>query len=83
MTEKLFTGMLNKNQNKNKTDKKDSTVFGNDFHILKNKEEVIHQLRDLMKCKKPEDQWSCKRSPDYFSGINTTVKREKGATLIF
>ena len=32
---------------------------------------------------KPEDQWSCKRSPDYFAGINTTVKPEKGATLIF
>ena len=32
---------------------------------------------------KPEDQWSCKRSPDYFPGINTTVKREKGATSIF
>ena len=31
----------------------------------------------------PEDQWSCKRSPDYFPGITTTVKREKGATLIF
>ena len=29
---------------------------------------------------RPEDQWSCKRSPDYFPGINTTVKREKGAT---
>ena len=27
--------------------------------------------------KKPEDQWSCKRSPDYFPGINTTVKQEK------
>ena len=26
---------------------------------------------------KPEDQWSCKRSPDYFPGINTTVKQEK------
>ena len=25
----------------------------------------------------PEDQWSCKRSPDYFPGINTTVKQEK------
>ena len=32
---------------------------------------------------KPEDQWSCKRSPDYFPGINTTVKRENGATSIF
>ena len=32
---------------------------------------------------KPEDQWSCKRSPDYFPGITTTVKRERGATLIF
>ena len=31
---------------------------------------------------KPEDQWSCKRSPDYFPGITTTVKREKRATLI-
>ena len=31
----------------------------------------------------PEDQWSCKRSPDYFPGITTTVKREKGATSIF
>ena len=30
---------------------------------------------------RPEDQWSCKRSPDYFPGINTTVKREKGATF--
>ena len=26
---------------------------------------------------KPEDQWSCKRSPDYFPGINTTVKQER------
>ena len=25
----------------------------------------------------PEDQWSCKRSPDYFQGINTSVKQEK------
>ena len=33
------------------TDKKDLTVFGNDFHILKNKEEVIHQLMDWIKCK--------------------------------
>ena len=32
---------------------------------------------------KPEDQWSCKRPPDYFPGINTTVKRKKGATSIF
>ena len=32
---------------------------------------------------KPEDQWSCKRSPDYFPGINTTVKRENRATSIF
>ena len=24
--------------------------------------------------RKPEDQWSCKRSPDYFPGITTTVK---------
>ena len=24
----------------------------------------------------PEDQWSCKRSPDYFPGITTTVKQE-------
>ena len=31
----------------------------------------------------PEDQWSYKRSPDYFPGITTTVKREKGATSIF
>ena len=31
----------------------------------------------------PEDQWSCKRSPDYFPGITSIVKREKGATLIF
>ena len=31
----------------------------------------------------PEDQWSCKRSPDYFLGITTTVKQEKGATSIF
>ena len=27
---------------------------------------------------KPEDQWSCKRSPDYYPGITTTVKPEKG-----
>ena len=26
------------------TDKKSLTVFGNDFHIMKNKKEVIHQL---------------------------------------
>ena len=38
----------------------------------------FHKLRI-----KPEDQWSCKRSPDYFPGINTTVKRENGATSIF
>ena len=31
----------------------------------------------------PEDQWSYKRSPDYFPGITTTVKQEKGATSIF
>ena len=31
----------------------------------------------------PEDKWSCKRSPDYFPGKTTTVKREKGATSIF
>ena len=30
-----------------------------------------------------EDHWSCKRSPDHFPGITTTVKREKGATSIF
>ena len=24
--------------------------------------------------REPEDQWSCKRSPDYFPGITTTVK---------
>ena len=29
-----------------------------------------------------EVQWSCKRSPDYFPGITTTVKQEKGGTLI-
>ena len=28
-------------------------------------------------------KWSCKHSPDYFPGINTTVKQEKGATSIF
>ena len=27
---------------------------------------------------RPEDQWSCKRSPDYFPGIATTVKEKKG-----
>ena len=32
---------------------------------------------------KPEDQWSCKCSPDYFPGITPTVKQEKGATSIF
>ena len=32
---------------------------------------------------KPEDQWSCKRSPDYFPGITTTVKREKGGNIDF
>ena len=37
----------------------------------------------LTEQEQPEDQWSCKRSPDYFSGITTTVKREKGATSIF
>ena len=32
----------------------------------------------LLACRcKPEDQWSCKRSPDYFPGIYTTVKQEK------
>ena len=43
---------------------------------------LIHQIV-LKIYSKPEDQWSCKRSPDYFPGITTTVKREKGATSIF
>ena len=37
----------------------------------------------LKQNKKPEDQWPCKRSPDYFPGITTTVKQEKGAKSIF
>ena len=32
---------------------------------------------------KTKDQWSCKGSPDYFPGITTTVRCEKGATSIF
>ena len=47
---------------------------------------VFPELSPLVKLRpfdKPEDQWSCKRSPDYFPGITTTVKREKGLTSIF
>ena len=40
-------------------------------------ENTFH-LWESFGCKqKPEDRWSCKRSPDYFPGINTTVKQEK------
>ena len=36
-----------------------------------------HNLCLKQQKREPEDQWSCKRSPDYFPGINTTVKQEK------
>ena len=55
-----------------------------DLHSLSAIKSSVSMVNVLIiRTRKPEDQWSCKRSPDYLPGINTTVKREKGANLIF
>ena len=44
---------------------------------------MVYIATTMQKEIQPEDQWSRKRSTDYFPCITTTVKREKGAKSIF
>ena len=67
-----------------------SSVFFSDLNKKKVPSFILSRCQNqninifmLKMNKKPEDQWSCKSSPDFFSGITTTVKREKWQHRIF